>query len=328
MLFQNVCRTVIFVTVAFVAVNGIGVKPCAAQRRHKPAPVKEEPPAPHTPEIKPDILTLRYKPQAGTLVYDVHTRIDQSVRTDRDELSGDLASEAELAFHNLSIDYKKGLWTFEESFTKFDVGGHTLAGDSLWLEENLAVNRITRLTYNMKGDELHKEIVDSLKLLNAEAQTNAYFFEPPRMLIPLPVQPVTYGNTWSEHSVDTVFVHDTVNIGTTTGEYIYDVSRTYSLARLIDTTYLAVIVATDTGSFQGTQTNSVTNVTTSTSGPISGTDTTFLDLFSGRVVKRTLAMKIPAKVTVSTATPFTDLLNVRSVVTLSESNAAKLRNGE
>ena len=296
-----------------------------AQRHHK-KPAAPTPAVPHTPEVKPDYLTLRYKPQAGTLLYDVHTRIDQSVRTERDELSGYLASDAELAFHNVSIDYKKGLWSFDESFTKFDVAGHTLAGDSLWLRENLAVNRITALTYNLKGDELKKVIRDSLKLLNAEAQTNAYFFEPPRMLIPLPEHTVTFGDAWFDHRSDTIPVHDTINIGTTTGEYVYDVSRTYHLARLIDTEYLAIIVGTDTGSFQGYQTNSVTNVTTKSAGPISGADTTYLDLFSGRVVKRTLSMTIPAQVVVSSATPFMDMLRVRSVVTLSESNAAKLKN--
>jgi len=295
------------------------IAPAAAQRRHTP-------PEPHVVKIKPDILTLRYKPQAGTLLYDVHTQIDQHIRTDRDELRGFLSSSAQLAFHNISIDYKKGLWSFEQYFTKFEVAGHELSGDSLLLHENMAVNRITQLTYDMRGQELAKTIKDTLKLLNAEAQTNAYFFEPPRMLIPLPEKSVTYGTSWSEHGLDTIYVRDTVNIGVTTGRYVYDVTHMYSFAKLLDTEnqYFAMIVATDTGSFQGYQSNSVTNVSTKTSGPISGRDTTLLDLFSGRVVKRMLDMRIPARVEVSSATPFMDLLEVHSSVVLNESNAAQL----
>jgi hypothetical protein len=88
--------------------------------------------------------------------------------------------------------------------------------------------------------------------------------------------------------------------------------------------YLALIVARDSGTFAGAQTNSVTNVVTKSRGPLTGEDTTFLDLFSGRVVMRTLHMSIPATVEVSSALPFTDFLDVRSVVVLNESNATKL----
>ncbi len=297
--------------------------PARAQHRHR----KHATAATDTLKVKPDMLTLRYKPQAGTLLYDVHTQIDQLVRADRIDLRGVLRSDAQLAFHNVAIDYKKGVWTFEEYFTKFDLAGYNLLRDSVSLRESIAVNRITELTYDMKGDELSKIVRDSLKLLNAEAQTNAYFFEPPRMLIPLPEHPVTYGDAWSEHRTDTVFVRDTVNIGTTTGQYRYDVSRTYRLARLLDTDnrYFAIIAATDSGTFSGFQTNSATQVTTTASGPITGADTTVLDLFSGCVMKRALDMTIPANVTVSSAAPLIDTLTVHSVVTLDESNATILK---
>jgi hypothetical protein len=320
------------------------IVPVHAQHRHR----KDATAATDTMKVKADMLTLRYKPQAGTLLYDVHTQIDQFVRADGNPLRGELRSDAQLAFHNVAIDYKKGVWTFEEYFTKFDLAGYDLLRDSVSLRESIAVNRITELTYNMKGDELSKIVRDSLKLQNAEAQTNAYFFEPPRMLIPLPEHPVTYGDAWSEHRTDTVFVRDTVNIGTTTGQYRYDVSRTYRLARLLDTTvgdrssnlgdqsstvndrssasrYYAIIVATDSGTFSGFQTNSATHVTTTASGPIVGTDTTVLNLFSGCVMKRTLDMTIPANVTVSSAAPLIDTLTVHSVVTLDESNATMLK---
>lgn len=279
--------------------------------------------APRRPQIKPDMLTLRYKPQAGTLLYGIRTHISQTVEDGGEKRTGLLQSSAELAFHNESIDYKKGLWSFDEYFTNFKVSGINLSGDSLSLHENLAVNRTTRVTYDMEGNELSKIVEDSLKLLNAEAQTNAYFFQPPRMLIPLPEHAVTYGDTWREHSRDTIPVRDTVNIGTTAGSYIYDVTRVYRFAELLDTmeSYLAIIVARDTGTFQGMQTNSVTKVTTNSEGPISGADTTILNLFSGTVVKRTLNMTIPARVTISSVTPFLDELKVRSVVQLSETNA-------
>ena len=302
----------------------------------------QHPHAPKPPVIKPDELTLRYKPQSGTLIYDVQTDIAQHINTNHGILEGNLSSYAQLAFHTVSIDYRKGFWSFEQFFTNFRIRGRELSGDSLSLRENMAVNRITRLTYDFKGEELGKKIVDTLKLLNAEAQTDAYFFEPPRMLIPLPEHVVTYGDTWTDHSRDSVQVRDTVNIGITTGAYIYDVTRTYKLAGLRDTLgqYFAVIVVTDTGTFQGSQTNSVTRVSQTASGPISGTDTTLLDLFSGRVVRRTLNMVIPALVKVFAAdepishsqkkaaiVPFTDLIDVRSVVVLNESNVTTLPEG-
>lgn len=290
----------------------------ALAQRHTPAPKRP-------PVLKTDMMMLRYKPQAGTLLYDIRTRIEQHVRTDRDELSGDLVSTAQLAFHNVLIDYKAGLWVFDQYFTKFQIAGHELNGDTLSLNEHRAVNKLARLTYDMQGFEYDKNVIDSLKLLNAEAQTNSYFFQPPRLLTPLPPNAVTYGATWTDHRQDTVQVLDTINIGTTTGQYVYDVNRTYRFDRLIDTleTFFALIVAVDSGTFDGYQTNTVTNVTTKTHGPITGADTTYLDLFSGRVVRRTLRMAIPAIVEISSATPFTDFIEVRSVVTLNESNATK-----
>ncbi len=310
----------------------------AQHRRHHHAPAQLKPKAPaNPPEPKPDQLTLRYKPQAGSLLYDVHTEIHQRIRTDRDELSGSLSSTAQLSFHNVAIDYKKGLWSFDQYFTKFQIGGRQLSGDTLALVETHAVNRITRVTYDMQGLELKKEIIDSIKLLNAEAQTNAYFFQPPRMLIPLPDHGVTYGDTWTDHRCDTINVRDTINIGITAGQYVYDVYRTYRFDKLIDTVgptsiwdstgrrYFALIVAVDSGTFAGSQTNSVTNVTTKSSGPLSGSDTTVLDLFSGRVVLRTLRLAIPATVEITSAKPFSDFLEVRSVIVLNESNATRLK---
>ena len=307
-----------------------GLAPGAmAQHRRSRLP-KSRSTSSEIPPVKQDMLILRYKPQAGTLLYDVRTEVDQHVRTDRDELSGNLVSTAQLAFHNVAIDYKKGLWSFDQYFTKFQLAGRQLTGDSISLHENGAVNKITRLTYEMKGRELNKVTVDSLKLLNTEAQANSYFLQPPRLMIPLPERSVTYGDTWSEHRMDTVLVRDTVNIGTTLGQYTYDVYRTYKLASLLDTLgrYFAIIAATDSGFFQGFQNNSVTKVNIKIKGPIAGADTTYLDLFSGRVVMRTLRMSIPATVEVSNAEPFTDFEEVRSVVVLNESNAMKLNPGE
>ena len=295
--------------------------PSLAQHRHKKSA------APHTPTIKPDILTLRYKPQAGTLLYNVQTEIGQSIQSSIRAYHGALRSDAQLAFHNIALDYKRGIWTFDEYFTKFDLTDKTLRGDSVSFHEGLAVDRITELTYNMKGDELAKLIMDTIKLLNAEAQTDAYFLQPPRMLIPLPEHAVTYGDQWSDHKQDSIAVRDTINLGTTTGEYVYDVYWNYHLARLMDTEnhFYAIIVASDSGTFSGYQTNSKMKVTTRVSGPITGTDTTFLDLFSGCVTKRTIALSIPAQVTVGSDAPILDTLEVRSLVDLDESNATKLK---
>lgn len=279
-----------------------------------------------TPEIKPDMMTLRYKPQAGTLLYNMKTEIDQHVHTDRADLNGMLTGTAQLALHNVSIDYKKGLWSFDRYFTRFEVAGRELSGDSLMLHETQAIFKITRLTFEMRGNEIKRIVLDSLKLSNAEAQTNFYFFQPPRMLIPLPDRAVTYGDTWTEHTIDTTQVRDTVNIGTTEGLFVYDVYRTYRLAHLLDTlgTHLAVIVAVDSGAFQGHQSNTITKVALRTHGPLTGSDTTFLDLSSGRVLRRSSHMSIPALVEVPNASAFTDILDVRSIVVLSESNTMKI----
>ena len=319
----------LFWILAFLAL--VVGSPYAQRRRHVHAPSSK----PHTPQIKQDLLILRYKPQAGTLLYDIRTEVDQHVRTDRDELSGGLVSTAQLAFHSVAVDYKKGLWSFDQYFVNFLLAGRQLTGDSLQLRENGAVDKITRLTYDMKGHELSKQIVDSITLLNTEAQANSYFLEPPRLLIPLPERSVTYGNSWNDHRKDTITVRDTVNIGITSGEYTYDVYRIYKLDRLLDTlqSYLAVIVATDSGSFAGFQSNSATKVSIKIKGPISGADTTYLDLFSGRVLMHTLRMAIPVLVEISSAstlsneatTPFTDFEDVRSIVVLNESNAMKLK---
>ena len=133
-------RPLLFVCILIIVASSSG-----AQRRKSHAP--PAPAAPHEVKIKPDILTLRYKPQAGTLLYNIRTEIDQHVRTDRDELNGNLVSTAQLAFHNVSIDYKHGLWSFDQYFTGFEVAGRELSGDSLLLRETEAVNRRTRLTY-------------------------------------------------------------------------------------------------------------------------------------------------------------------------------------
>ena len=127
---------------------------------------------------------------------------------------------------------------------------------------------------------------------------------------------ITYGDSWVDHNRDTIYVHDTVNIGTTDGTYIYDVYRTYQLVKSVDTFggHLAVIVANDSGNFEGQQSNTITNVALRAHGPIGGSDTTFLDLVSGRVFLRTIRMSIPAIVLVTSSVPLTDIIEVRSTV--------------
>jgi hypothetical protein len=230
----------------------------------------------------------------------------------------------------VAVDYKAGLWSFDRYFTSFGISGYQLGGDSLNLRENYAVNRTTRLTFQMTGEEVKRVVIDSMKLQNTEAQTNYYFFQAPRLLVPLPKRSVTYGNTWLDRRIDTIHIHDTINIGVTDGRYIYDVSRTYRLDRLLDTMglNLAVIIAVDSGGFDGYQSNSVTNVSLTSSGPLTGADTTYLDLFSGRVVLRTSTLAIPVLVTVSQAQSFQDYLEVRSVAALDESNATRIRSAD
>jgi hypothetical protein len=58
-------------------------------------------------------------------------------------------------------------------------------------------------------------------------------------------------------------------------------------------------------------------------GPITGVDTIYLDLFSGRVISRTTDLSIPVHVETEGRPPLEDLLQVRRKMTLDESNAIK-----
>jgi hypothetical protein len=305
--------------VAAVIVALVLFVPAFANAQRKPARPKDLGP-------KPDLLTLRYKPQAGTLLYNIHTEITQHVRDEQNNLHGSVRANAQLAIHNVSVDYAKGLWSFDRYFTSFEITGEDLLGNKLKISEPAAVNKITRFTYLMTGSEVKREELDSIRLLNADAQTFAYFIRPPALLFPLPEHLVTYNDTWQEHTSDTIIVRDTVNVGVTQGHYVYNIDRTYRLDRLADSvgSNIAIIVATNTGSFVGTQSNTVTGLTVALNGPLTGVDTIYLSLFSGRVIKRLTSLEVPVKVTTEGRPPIQDILDMRRTMVLDESNAVHL----
>jgi hypothetical protein len=276
---------------------------------------------------KNDFLTLRYKPQAGTLLYNIRTDISQRVRDERSELNATVHTSAQLAIHNVSIDYSKDMWSFDRYFTSFQIVGRDLLGNTLNIKEPGAINRVTRFTYSMTGTEVERKELNPIILLNADAQTYAYFIRPPALLVPLPLHLITYGNTWQEHVIDTIPVRDTVNVGITEGKYIYNVDRTYRLDRLMDSvgSNTAMIVAENTGTFEGTQSNTVTGITVNLHGPVTGVDTIYLDLFSGRMMQRNTSLTVPVTVETEGRSPLEDVLEVRRTMILDESNAVRLR---
>jgi hypothetical protein len=308
-------RIRVIAIVLLAALSGVA----SGQRRKAPKPKERQ--------VKRDLLTLRYKPQAGTLLYNIHTDISQRVLENMTELSGVFSTSAQLAIHNVSIDYAKGLWSFDRYFTSLDIRGKDLRGNEVNLTEPNAINKTTRFTYQMTGDEVQHTVLTPIILLNADAQTYAYFIRPPALLAPLPKGMVTYGDTWIEKTEDTINVHDTVNIGTTDGMYIYKVGRVYKLDRLTDSvgSHIAVIVAQNDGWFDGNQSNSVTGIDLKLHGPVTGTDTLYLDLLSGRLMSRTTDLHIPVSVETEGRAPLTDVLDVHRSMVLDESNALELK---
>ncbi len=281
-----------------------------------------------TKEPKPDLLTLRYKPQLGTSLYNVHTDVTQRVHVGPKEIVGRLSSNAQLALHNIYTDRRSDAehaehWTFERYFTSFHIFGNPLIGDSINFHELGAVKKITRLSYNTTGQELEYKVIDTLRLLNTEAQANLYYFQPPRIFVPLPERQVTYGDTWSDTRSDTIIVHDTVNIGVTDGKLIYAVRNDYTIARLKDSlgSSVAMIVGTQTGEFTGQISNSITQIVWRYKGPISGHDTTYLNLFTGLTEKRTSSSYTPVMAEQAGSPAILDELTSHTELEIDESNA-------
>src|SRR5207247_1931998 len=106
----------------------------------------------------------------------------------------------------------------------------------------------------------------------------------PRMLIPFPeagegqVVPIKFGHTWEDHRVDTANIVDNENHKEST--YLYDIKRSYKFESIADTIggTAAVVVSNLEGNFNGFTYDENSDDTTYQSGPISGADTTYLNL--------------------------------------------------
>jgi hypothetical protein len=271
---------------------------------------------------KADLFTLRYKPQAGTLYYDVETVINHNLE---ERFVFPIKSIAQLALETKDVDYTTQYWTYDYYYRELKTVLSKLqlpnASKDSVLNEVRAIGKKTRVTYSMVGSQVNFRPIDTARL-SGEAQFFSYFFRPPRLLAPLPTEKVTYGATWKEHRLDTVKFVDTVGIEQfVNGITIYDLSYEYKFEGLADTVdgSVAIISTKQTGTFTGAQYNP-SGDRIDYSAPITGSDTTYLDLRTGRVVSRETLYSIPVKVTAEGRPPTSDLLDVRSTVRLNTSN--------
>lgn len=274
------------------------------------------------PEAVGDHFTLRYKPQVGTLYYDVHTVISHNLENRH---IFPIKSIAQLALETRDVDQKNLNWTYDYYYRELKTILSKLQlpnseKDSI-LNEVRAIGKRTRVTYNMLGVQVSLQPIDTAKL-SGEAQFFSYFFQPPRLLAPLPERKVTYGATWVETRRDTVTVIDTLGIEQfANGQSIYQLEYTYKFERLADSVAgnVAVISSERKGFFTGVQYNP-SGDRIDYSAPITGSDTTFLDLLTGRVIYRNTHYMIPVSVSSPGREPTSDILDVRSVVNLNTSN--------
>lgn len=270
-----------------------------------------------------DLFTLRYKPQVGTLYYDVNTTIAHNLENRH---VFPIRSVAQLALDTKGVDQQNLNWTYDYFYRELKtiLSRHQLPHggdkDSI-LNEVRAIGKRTRVTYSMLGRQVKITPIDTARL-SGEAQFFSYFFQPPRLLAPLPEKKVSYGATWEDHRIDTVRFVDTLGIEQfTNGMSIYQLKYTYKFERLQDTVdgSVAVISSVQSGTFNGVQYNP-SGDRLDYSAPIMGTDTTFLDLLTGRVIYRDTHYEIPVTVTAPGRSSTSDLLDVRSVVMLNIDN--------
>jgi hypothetical protein len=268
-----------------------------------------------------DLFTLRYKPQVGTLYYDVQTTISHNIEN---KFVFPIKSVAQLALETKDVDHKSQLWTYDYYFrelktilSKYQIPHGEK--DSI-LNEVHAIGKKSRVTYSMLGRQVSCHALDTSRL-SGEAQFFSYFFQPPRLLAPLPEKKATYGTTWQDARRDTVRFLDTLGIEQFSNGYsIYDLNYVYKFERLQDTVAgsVAVISSQQTGSFKGVQLNTSGDEITY-EAPITGSDTTYLDLLTGRVLYRDTHYNLPVIVKAEGREPTSDILDIRSIVMLNMS---------
>ncbi|HET6512329.1 MAG TPA: hypothetical protein VFH43_09060 [Candidatus Kapabacteria bacterium] len=274
------------------------------------------------PEPQGDVFTLRYKPQVGTLYYDVQTTISHNIEN---KFVFPIKSVAQLALETKDVDHKSQLWTYDYFFrelktilSKYQIPHGEK--DSV-LNEVRAIGKKSRVTYSMLGKQVSFHAMDTSRL-SGEAQFFSFFFQPPRLLAPLPEKKASYGTTWEDARRDTVRFLDTLGIEQFANGYsIYDLKYVYKFERLQDTVdgSVAVISSQQTGSFKGVQFNT-TGDEIFYEAPITGSDTTYLDLLTGRVLYRDTHYSMPVIVKAAGREQTSDILDIRSIVMLNIAN--------
>ena len=253
---------------------------------------------------KRELYTLRYKPQLGTTLYDAETVVTHKLENN-EQFS--VISRAQLIWKNIEIDLKRGIWTFDRYFGKLI----TIDRDTT-IKEIGSINKVSRLHYSMTGRELGRRLIDTATL-SEDAQFMAHFFRAQRLMLPLPEQIVTYGAKWKDERFDTISI-----VG---GQLRYEAQYQHTFVGLLDTLggITAVITSDDTGTFNGEQQRPGEQKLTY-HGPISGHDTTYLNLLLGRVVLRESHSRIPVRVEGESGLPASDILEVTSRYLYNDSN--------
>ncbi len=272
--------------------------PCVAQE------VKPKVVLPKEVVPKEERYTLRYKPQLGTTLYDAETVVTHTLE------NGDkfpIISRAQLVWKNIAVDLKKGIWTFDRYYGRLS----TIDRDTT-IKEIGSINKVSRLTFSMDGQEIHQEVIDTA-ILSEDAQFLSYFFRAPRMMLPLPLALVTYGASWMDDRIDTVIVPG--------GRFRYSIHYIYEFDGVKDTLggTAAIITSVQTGTFSGMQ-QRVGEQQLLFNGPITGRDTTYLNLLTGRIVRRDSYVNIPVHVQTEHGLPSSDILDVHSSYVLNRSN--------
>jgi hypothetical protein len=272
-----------------------------------PAAAQQEKPRDVVPKVvvpKEERYTLRYKPQLGTTLYDAETIVTHTLE------NGDkfpIISRAQLVWKNIAVDLQKSIWTFDRYYSRLS----TIDRDTT-IKEIGSINKVSRLTFSMDGQEIHHEVIDTA-ILSEDAQFLSYFFRAPRMILPLPLALVTYGASWVDERLDTVNVPG--------GKFRYSTHYLYEFDGVRDTLggVAAIITCVETGFFTGIQ-KRIGEQQLLFNGPITGRDTMYLNLLTGRIVRRDSYLNIPVHVEPEHGPSSSDILDVHSSYVLNRSN--------
>lgn len=303
-----------FLCIIWFAVLGCGVITTQAVQAQPGKPKKPVKTASGKAEPR-EIFTLIYKPQLGTLLYDIKTTVQHNIGQGKSVFQ--VGSDAQLAINNTDVDIDQEVWTYERYYAKLNTvlsDAQLQIGHDSTIREHGAINRVYRAKYSWRGKELSARTLDTLRLSD-EAQF-MYYFQGPHLFIPLPEEQVAVGAKWEGHRTDSVVLQD--------GLYSYDINTLYTFDSLVDTLggVAARIISKNEGTFKGYQ--RAGEDTLYLSAPITGTDTLYLSMYTGTIIFSEVNESIPVIGRSSHGGEVSDALEVRSNIALNGTNMRSL----